>query len=95
MEVVIDKGCCPGLREFEVFDSRGASLWQGSYSGGLQWVGDTLPVWTVERYLETGHSGNDCQGELETKIFLRKAVFRAGLAASTDSAHVHCSGPGE
>ena len=100
---VLDRGCCPGAREFEIYDSEGSSRLRASYYGEMRWAGESLRFWKVERILKAGETGNPCPGRLEERIAIRKTAFREGRESRvgrqsrespSDSVLTFCSGPG-
>lgn len=88
---VLDYGCCPGVRGFEIFDAMGASRLRGSYHGRLEWRDDTLSYWKVEKDPDPGEG---CPGHLDSRVKVRKTAFRSNREAPSDSVRILCLDPG-
>lgn len=92
---VVDYGCCPGGRGFQVFDSKGNSLYRGDYMSNrdddnLHWEEDTLEYWKPIETLPQGHPKNTCRKEGQEATWARKARWHIREFV-TEQGRTYCS----
>lgn len=99
---MMDYGCCPGIRELEIFDEFGYSIHKSKYTedgctsrcSSPFWSGDTLIYWKpVNEYTISKDSMEVvklCGKERFEAAYLKRARFYKNREIVSDSGRVYC-----